>query len=152
MEHLVAASCILASGGALNVSTSLVDDEGVDLVFQRRGESGTVAVQVKSRSTDTTEVQRDRFVAEVRSQTFRPRPDLFMLFVVIDRPKAAIGKAWLVPSEQFDERATLTGKGRRRFAASLKPDTQDKWSGYRMEFPELPGAILRVLADSNKQD
>ena len=58
VEHLVAASCILASGGALNVSTSLVDDEGVDLVFHRRGSPTTLAVQVKSRSKDTSVVQR----------------------------------------------------------------------------------------------
>ena len=31
-EYLIAATCILATGGELNVSTSLVDDEGVDLV------------------------------------------------------------------------------------------------------------------------
>lgn len=36
-EYLVAAACILASRGELNVATSLVDDEGVDLVFHRRG-------------------------------------------------------------------------------------------------------------------
>jgi len=36
VEYLIAASCILASGAALNVSTSMVDDEGVDLVFHRR--------------------------------------------------------------------------------------------------------------------
>jgi len=39
VEHLVAASCILASGGELNASTALVDDEGVDIVFHRRGRS-----------------------------------------------------------------------------------------------------------------
>lgn len=33
VEHLVAATCILVSGLELNVSTSFVDDEGVDLVF-----------------------------------------------------------------------------------------------------------------------
>ncbi|MFF3659105.1 hypothetical protein [Streptomyces olivochromogenes] len=48
-ECLVAASAILATGGELNVSTSLVDDEGVDLVFHRRGSSATLAVQVKAR-------------------------------------------------------------------------------------------------------
>jgi hypothetical protein len=36
VEHLVAASCILASDMRLNVSTALVDDEGVDLVFHQR--------------------------------------------------------------------------------------------------------------------
>ena len=32
-NYLVAAVCILAPRGRLNVSTSIVDDEGVDLVF-----------------------------------------------------------------------------------------------------------------------
>ena len=52
VEHLVAASCILASDAVLNVSTSMVDDEGVDLVFHRRGRPTTLAVQVKSRGSD----------------------------------------------------------------------------------------------------
>jgi hypothetical protein len=30
-EHLVAAACVLSTRGELNVSTSMVDDEGVDL-------------------------------------------------------------------------------------------------------------------------
>ncbi len=50
VEHLVAATCVLASGFQLNVSTSLVDDEGVDLVFHRRGHTATLAVQVKMRT------------------------------------------------------------------------------------------------------
>lgn len=40
-EYLVAAVCILATHGQLNVSTSIVDDEGVDLVFARpHGDAG----------------------------------------------------------------------------------------------------------------
>ena len=48
-EYLVAAVCILATRGRLNVSTSIVDDEGVDLVFHLRDSTATLAVQVKSR-------------------------------------------------------------------------------------------------------
>lgn len=46
VEYLVAAACILTTQGRLNVSTSLVDDEGVDLVFFARGSTTTLAVQV----------------------------------------------------------------------------------------------------------
>lgn len=53
VEYLVAAACILASRGELNEATSLVDDEGVDLVFNRRGSSATLAVQVKARTSDS---------------------------------------------------------------------------------------------------
>ena len=55
-EHLVAAFCILATRGALNVSTSLVNDEGVDLVFHRRNSTTTLAVQVKARMSDSKRV------------------------------------------------------------------------------------------------
>src|SRR5688572_30745543 len=41
VEHLVAATCILKTKGQLNVSTALLDDEGVDLVFFRRDGSAT---------------------------------------------------------------------------------------------------------------
>jgi HJR/Mrr/RecB family endonuclease len=44
VEYLVAAACILTTRGRRNVSTSLVDDEGVDLVFFARG--STLVVQV----------------------------------------------------------------------------------------------------------
>src|ERR1700730_7192850 len=84
VEHLVAASCIITSGARLNVSTSLVDDEGVDLVFFRRGGTATVAVQVKARMTDASPLSRGTYQAFVRSETFRVRDDLFMLFVAVN--------------------------------------------------------------------
>ena len=91
VEHLVAASCILASGARLNVSTSLVDDEGVDIVFHRRDGTSTIAAQVKSRSTNTTGLAKGAFAAFVRSQTFKPRLELYLLFVVVDQGAASIG-------------------------------------------------------------
>jgi len=71
-EYLVAAVCILATRGRLNVSTSIVDDEGVDLVFHLRDSTATLAVQVKARMTDGAVAQRGRIQAQVRSQTFPP--------------------------------------------------------------------------------
>lgn len=57
-EYLVAASCILATHGQLNVSTSIVDDEGVGLVFHLRDHTATLAVQVKARMSDGLAVAR----------------------------------------------------------------------------------------------
>jgi hypothetical protein len=71
-ELLVAASAILATRGALNVSTSLVDDDGVDLVFHRRGHTSTLAVQVKARMSDGVLAQTGRVQANAREATFRP--------------------------------------------------------------------------------
>lgn len=73
VEHLVAATCVLSSGLKLNVSTSLVDDEGVDLVFHRREQSTTLAVQVKSRTIAAKTIANgSRFQANVGANTFRP--------------------------------------------------------------------------------
>ncbi len=92
---LVAASCILTSGLRLNVSTSLVDDEGVDLVFHRRGKSTTLAVQVKSRSMATKGIsQRGRFYAQVKGATFRPRRNLYLLFVPVNTEEPSLSFGW----------------------------------------------------------
>ena len=58
-EYLVAAVCILVTGGELNVSTSIVVDEGADLVFHRRGGSAMLAVQVKPRMSTGVLVGQD---------------------------------------------------------------------------------------------
>jgi len=145
-EYLVAAFCILATRGRLNVSTSLVDDEGVDLVFHRRDSTATLAVQVKARMSDSKRVKSEGFVAFVRAQTFTPRPGLDMLFVAIDIARGAVMKAWLVPSEIYaDALGKPNSKGRFRFIASMKDGTQDRWRPYRLEAEELPAAVLKRL-------
>jgi hypothetical protein len=70
-----------------------------------------------------------------------------MLFVVVDRLTATIGTVWFVPSVDYDRLASRTSQGGRRMSASLKPDSQDKWSAYRMEFPELPASIIAALEE-----
>jgi hypothetical protein len=145
-EHLVAAFCILATRGELNVSTSLVDDEGVDLVFHRRNSTATLAVQVKARMSDSKRVRSEGFVAFVRSQTFSPRRGLDMLFVAIDVVRGQVMKAWLVPSLDYD--ASLgkpNSRGRYRFGASMKDNANDRWRSYRLEAEELPRAVLARL-------
>ncbi|RST08749.1 hypothetical protein EF910_00430 [Streptomyces sp. WAC07149] len=146
-EYLVAASAILATGGELNVSTSLVDDEGVDLVFHRRGSSATLAVQVKARMSTGTQVQRGRLMGFVRSQTFQPRTDLDVLFVAVDVDRGAIMTAWLIPSGTFAEMTEPNSRGRRRFSASMKPDSKDRWTPFRLTAADLPSRILTRLAD-----
>jgi hypothetical protein len=142
-ELLVAAACILISRGELNASTSFVDDEGVDLVFHRRGRPTTLAVQVKSRTSDTVRVKDGGFMAFVRSATFTPRADLDMLFVAVDVDAGSLMTAWLVPSVE----GNMTSNGTYRFRASLKPDTQDQWRPWRLTPAQLPGAVLRRLTE-----
>ena len=152
VEYLVAATCILASRGELNASTSLVDDEGVDLVFNRRGSSAMLAVQVKARMSDSKRVQAGSVVAFVRSQTFRPRPDLDLLFVAVDVREARIRASWLVPSEDFAANAGKpSSRGRLRFYASLSATGRDRWRDYRLEPAELASRVLERLADLDRR-
>lgn len=146
VEYLVAAGCILTTRGKLNVSTSLVDDEGVDLVFFARGSTATLAVQVKARMSDSKTVRtKGQFVTSVREATFSARPDLEMLFVLADVIKGRYTKAWLVPSSIFAARTEVRANHTRRFSASLKATSKDQWSEFRLEPAELPVAILGRL-------
>jgi hypothetical protein len=147
VEHLVAATCILASGGELNVSTALVDDEGVDAVFHRRNHSATLAVQIKSRTTSAATTRRGHFLTDIRGQTFRPRPDLYILCVVVDPGRGDFGPVWLVPSELLNQSVVPNARGLLRFSASLKPDAQDRWRPFRLSRAELPQRILDLLAE-----
>lgn len=149
-EHLVAATCILMSGAELNVSTALVDDEGVDLVFHRRDATKTIAVQVKSRMSDSTLRKLGRFSTEVRAQTFRPREDLFLLFVPVDLATGNFDHPWLVPSQDFASSVKPDKHKRLRFAASTDLDSKDQWRKYRVLRHELPNCILRALDERER--
>jgi tetratricopeptide (TPR) repeat protein len=148
VEYLIAASCMLASDFKLNVSTNMVDDEGVDLVFHRRDGSATLAVQVKSRSWSANIMrERAKFIAHVRRGTFHHRRDLFLLFVAIDSRLAEYGPLWLIPSTDFANILMTDDRAKLRFSASVSPASNDRWVKYRMERSQLPERILAALDD-----
>lgn len=151
-EQLVAASCVLASGSKLNALTGLVDDEGVDITFKRWNGSRTLDVQVKSAFVESRKNLREKgaFVADTRRATFRPRPDLYFLFVVVDGKQAQFGPVWFVPSAVLEEKGfdvTVEGKKLLRFAASAKEDSKDKWRPYRISRDELAAKILSTIGE-----
>jgi hypothetical protein len=149
VEHLVAATCVLASNSDLNALTALVDDEGVDVVFSRRGGSRTLAIQVKSRFWNAqTLASRGQFVTNVREITFRPRSDLYLLFVAVEPDEAALSPLWLVPSETFKEMTRVDHRGRRRFAASARERSADRWSRFKVgSAKDLADRILAILGE-----
>jgi hypothetical protein len=147
VEHLIAAFCILGSDGELNAWTSLVDDEGVDLVLQRRARPETISVQIKARLTTAKGLAiRQSFQTQVKDSTFRPRSDLYMLFVVANPRLLDIGPLWLIPSFDFAECSPLDAKNRHRFRASAKEGSNDRWADYLVPKAELPSRLLGALA------
>ena len=146
VEHLVAATCILTSELQLNVSTSFVDDEGVDLVFARRGQPKTLAVQVKSRRLTTSSIKtRNAFRAQVRASTFAPREDLYLLFVAVEPAEGTFDLAWFVPSAVLAERKRVNSQGRRVFVASTSATTRDQWSDFRCSRRDLAQRVLDAI-------
>jgi hypothetical protein len=146
VEQLIGALCVLGSNGELNAWTSLVDDEGVDLVVQRRERPETIALQVKARLTTAKGIaERERFQSQVRKQTLRPRADLYMLFVVANPETLDVGPIWLIPSKKFKRKAPVGSNQKHKFVASAKDGTADKWFPYLVNKTELPQALLRAL-------
>jgi len=146
VEHLIAALCVLGSDGELNAWTSLVDDEGVDLVLQRRNRPETLSLQVKSRLTTAKGIaERKRFQSQVRAATLRPRKDLYMLFVVANPATLDLGPIWLVPSRKFVRKAPAGQNGKHRFVASAKPGTKDRWADHLVEKEHLPSRLLAAF-------
>lgn len=56
--------------------------------------------------------------------------------------------AWLVPSVEFAALVpAANGRGRRVFAASMKPETTDRWRRWRLDPAELAPRVLGRLAE-----
>jgi hypothetical protein len=147
-ESLVASMCVLGSDGELNFATSLVDDEGVDLVFYRSAGGPTLSVQVKSHFFDAPEkIERKGVNVLLNPRVFSARDDLYLLFLVVDQYKARIQTAWFVPSIEFSNRRT--GKNL-RFQASPDPNSGSPWV-HRLVDPlgakELADRIMGALVE-----
>jgi len=136
----------LGSDGELNAWTGLVDDEGVDLVLQRRNRPETISLQIKCRfSTAKGIAERQRFQSQVRKATFRARKDLYILFVVANPATGDLETIWLVPSRAFARKAPLGRTQKFRFVASAKAGSKDQWARYLVSKADLSDRLLSAL-------
>ena len=145
VESLIAATCILGSDGKLSVSTPLVDDEGVDMIFTPKWGGRSIFVQVKSRFTLTG---KGYYRTQIREKNFLPREDLYIIFAYYDSEKAQLGETlWLVPSVDFKEK--LKGQLKKQYYVFQSGFTsQDMWEPFRLKLSDLPQRILNLLKDS----
>lgn len=143
VETLVAAHLILGSDGAINVSTPMVDDEGVDLVLNLSGEAKHLLLQVKSRFTLTG---KGAYRSQVRRASFNPRKDLYLLFAYFDKQEGELGDTmWLVPTIDFSEKTKNQNMDRKYLVFQTRFNSKDRWESYRVEKTQLPGKIVDVL-------
>ncbi|MFG3055515.1 hypothetical protein ACGFZP_31860 [Kitasatospora sp. NPDC048239] len=148
--YLVVASAVLASGGVRGVSTSLVDDEGVDQVFHWRAHGATLAVRVKFRMMSGVQAQQGGLMALVEAGTFQPQDSFALLFVAVDDERAASHTAWLVPSRDFAARVTtLTANGCSCLSASVRAASMTVGFPCRLTAAQLPQRLPDCLAGLN---
>jgi hypothetical protein len=148
VELFIAAYCMLASRNQLNVATSYIDDEGVDLFVNRWRGKSTLALQVKSKFSDSVEIGRDEFIVNVSRRTFEPRPNYYVVFVLVDlvdEELVRLKPMWLVPSQILGEKSP--GSEEIRFAANLATVGKGlgQWEEYVVTLEGLPSKILGIL-------
>ena len=145
VESYLVQFCIAKSEGQLNVARPLADDEGVDLIFYKRGQSkNTLYAQVKSRYATSKRVRQQQIQCRVKRASFTPRENYYMLFLAFDHEEQQIEKLWLVPSIDFYEKTRhQTGT---RMVFSTGYTTENKWTQYRIDdLDQLPQELLEWL-------
>lgn len=143
---LIGMACAQGSSGQINFASPFVDDEGVDLIFFRRGGSGkAILVQVKSRTMQSKLLSRGTYRTHVRRASFKPREGYYFIFVAFDQSrKSLFDTLWFVPSVDFEKK--LAGqKGEKVLVFQSRFDSKDMWEEYRISLEELPQRIAQIL-------
>jgi hypothetical protein len=123
-----------------------VDDEGVDLIFFKRGGGGKVILaQVKSRTIQSKLLSKGIFRVQVRRASFKPREGYYFIFVALDESgKGLVDTLWFIPSVDFKRKlAGQTSESVLVFQSRF--DSRDMWEEYRITLEELPQRITRIL-------
>ena len=143
---LIGMACAQRSNGQINFASPFVDDEGVDLIFFRRGGSGkAILAQVKSRTMQSKSLSQGKYITQVRRASFKPREGYYLIFVALDQPKKGLfDTLWFIPSIDFEKK--LVGqKGEKRLAFHSGFNSKDMWEEYRMSLDELPQRMVQIL-------
>ena len=132
------------SNGKINVASPLTDDEGIDLIFYKRGQSDkTIYAQVKSRYSSSKRVQKRQLRCQIRRSAFTPRENYYIFFIAFNREAQQIIKVWFVPSLILVEK--LKNQKSKNYVFHSGFDSQDMWEQYRIDLKELPKKILEAL-------
>ena len=143
---LIGMACAQGSNGEINFAAPFVDDEGVDLIFFRRGGSGkAILTQVKSRTMQSKLLSRGTFRVQIRRVSFKPREGYYFIFVAFDPlTRGLFDTLWFIPSVDF-ERKLVGQKGEKVLVFQSRFNSRDMWEEYRTNLEELPQRIAQIL-------
>ncbi len=143
---LIGMACAQGSKGEINFASPFVDDEGVDLIFFRKGGGGkAVLAQVKSRTMQSKLLSRGTFRVQVRRASFKPREGYYFIFVAFDESrKGLFDTLWFIPSVDFERK--LAGQTNETVLVfQSRFNSRDMWEAYRTSLAELPQRITQIL-------
>ena len=145
---LIGITCAEGSDGQINFASPFVDDEGIDLIFFRRGGTGkAILAQVKGRTTESKLLKRGIFRAQVRRASFKPRDGYYFIFAAFDKlEKKLRDTLWLVPSKDFERR--LRGqKNKKVLVFQSRFDSEDMWKEFRISLKDISQRVDEILTD-----
>ena len=143
---LVGMACAQGSNGQINFASPFVDDEGVDLIFFKRGGSGkAILTQVKSRAMQSRLLSQGTYRVQVRRASFKAREGYYFIFVAFDQLRKQLSDTlWFIPSTDFERK--LSGqKNEKVLVFQSRFDSKDMWVEYRTSLEELPQRIAQIL-------
>ena len=143
---LLGIACSHYSMGNINFAFPFVDDQGIDLIFFKKGsEAKVMLAQVKSRTEGSQSMQKKKFRSQIRIASFRARRRYFLIFITLSKSGTGLlDTLWLIPSLEFEEELKNQKKDKVLvFDSSFK--AKDMWAKYRLNLGDLPNRILYYM-------
>lgn len=149
---LIGIACAQDPRRQINFASPFVDDEGVDLIFFKRGGSAeAILAQVKSRTTESKQIQKGVFIANVKRSSFRARKGYYFIFATLDRSQnRLLNPLWFIPSVDFKRKTSKQNK-LKVLTFQSRFDSRGMWKNYRISLEELPERITQVLGGARKR-
>ncbi|XKH50495.1 hypothetical protein LG275_12975 [Chryseomicrobium palamuruense] len=145
-ESRVVELITLGSLGQLTCYTPKSDDDGIDLIINKKGDFKPLFIQVKSRFKLNN---RNQFIQNVGLSTFQSHPAFYIIFMQFNQENFEVECVWLIPSKKFQELAYLKKSGENyksfyRFSANPFTDG-NQWSKYRVLKEDLGRELLKIM-------
>lgn len=145
LEHRFIELISLGSDGNLTCFAPDSDDDGIDIIINRKMDFKPIFVQIKSRFN----LNNGLFSQDIGTNTFRADKKFWICFIYYNPDNFDIENIWLIPSIDFHEKSNEINpenyKQKLRFAASVKEDSKDKWCKYRVSKIGLSKKVNSII-------
>lgn len=148
LEHRFIELISLGSEGKLTCFTPDSDDDGIDIIVNKRTDFKPLFIQVKSRFKLNS---NGSFSQDIGTNTFKPDDKFWLCFFYYDMDNLDIDTIWLIPSYEFLEKSNELNpenySQKLRISASIKELSQDKWHKYRVSQSELAIKVEEIISN-----